>query len=59
MEWRGLLEMLISHSEERVCYSVTRFLRVCLSERCFRECVCARRVSPLVLETAPVTPFYS
>ena len=52
MERRGLLEMLISRSEE-VCVlqSVARCLRVCvyLSDVSVSACV----------ETAPVTPFYS
>ena len=40
VEQRGLLEMLISCSEGAyVLQSVARCLRVCLSERCLRECV--------------------
>ena len=52
VEWRGLLEMLISCSEGAgVLQSVARCLRVCvyLSDVSVSAC----------LETAPVTPFYS
>ena len=45
IEWRGLLEMLISRSEEAcVLQSIVRCLRVCVFSS---------------LEAAPVTPFYS
>ena len=63
MERRGLLEMLISRSEEHVYYRVLLVACACvyLSDVSVSVCVCvcARRVSLLVLETAPVAPFYS
>ena len=61
MERRGLLEMLISRSEEHVYYRVLLVACACvyLSDVSVSVCVSARRVSLLVLETAPVAPFYS
>ena len=61
MERRGLLEMLISRSEEHVYYRVLLVACVCvyLSDVSMSVRVCAHRVSLIVLEMAPVAPFYS
>ena len=61
MERRGLLEMLISRSEERVYYRVLLVACACvyLSDVSVNVCVRSSGVSPLFLETAPVAPFYS
>ena len=60
VERRGLLETLISCSEECAYYRVLLVACACvyLSDVSVSVCVFVGRLS-LVLETAPVAPFYS